>query len=142
MLKKILHKISLLKSINARTQRQLILFLFVGAINTAFSYACYALFIYLGLHYAVAAWFATCMGVVFNFNTTGRIVFNNSRAILIFKFIGVYMFLYCLNVAILKALQSISTNYYLNGFLAIFPVAAVAFVLNKFVVFREKYEVN
>ena len=76
------------------TQRQLWRFLCVGLLNTLFGYLCFAFFVYLGLHYALAVGLATCAGIVFNFQTTGKIVFNNTRTILIFKFIGVYAFLY------------------------------------------------
>ncbi len=132
----------MLKNLSFKTKQQIVLFLFVGALNTLFSYLCYALFIYLGFHYTLAVWIATCLGVLFNFNTTGRIVFKNSQDMLIFKFIGVYLFLYCLNISFLKIMQVWSTNYYLTGFIAVFPLAAISFVLNKYLVFKEHYEVN
>jgi len=128
-------------ALHPQTQRQIILFLIVGFINTIFGYLCFAFFYTLGLHYAVAAFLATCCGILFNFNTTGKIVFKNKRKVLIFKFIGVYLFLFCLNVSSLKALQYFSTNYYLTEFVTIIPLAVVAFLLNKFVVFKEKYDV-
>ena len=65
--------------LHADTRRQGIRFLFVGAVNTVFSYGCYASFIYIGYNYALAAFFATCLGIIFNFNTTGRIVFKNMQ---------------------------------------------------------------
>lgn len=128
------------KSISAKTRRQAIVFLFVGGVNTVFGYSCFALFIYLGLHYAIAAALSTSLGVLFNFNTTGRIVFKNSKHHLIFKFIGVYVFLYCLNVIAIKLLQAISTNYYLTGFITVIPLAILAFILNKYLVFRDLQE--
>lgn len=119
------------------TQRQLWLFLLVGLFNTLFGYVCFAFFVFLGLHYTLAVAFATCAGVLFNFKTTGKIVFNNTRAILIFKFIGVYAFLYILNISAITLLKSFSTNYYLTGFFALIPITIIAFILNKFFVFTE-----
>jgi len=119
------------------TQRQFWLFLLVGLLNTLFGYVCFAFFVYLGLHYTLAVGLATCAGIAFNFQTTGKIVFNNTRTILIFKFIGVYAFLYVLNIGTIELLKTFSTNYYLTGFLALIPITAIAFVLNKFLVFTE-----
>ncbi len=123
-------------------QRQMVLFLFVGGINTAFSYLCYVLFIYLGLYYVLAVALSTSLGVLFNFLTTGRIVFKNMKHSLIFKFIGVYGFLYGINILLLKLLHLFSSNYYLTGFITIFPLAVMSFVLNKYFVFSERHEIN
>lgn len=124
------------------TKRQFLLFLVIGAMNTLFGYSCFAFFIFLGFHYAIASCLAYCFGIIFNFHTLGKIVFKNFNLKLIFKFVGVYIFLYCLNVTIIKSLQVFSSNYYLTGFLAVMPVAMVAFLLNKYVVFRDKNETN
>lgn len=127
--------------ISEKTQKQVFLFLIVGCINTMFSYLCFSFFIFFGLHYTIAVFLASCFGILFNFNTTGRIVFKNSKKILIFKFIGVYFFLFLLNISSLKFLQIFSTNYYLTEFVTIIPLAFLAFLLNKFVVFTE-YSLN
>lgn len=119
------------------TQRQFWRFLGVGLLNTSFGYICFAFFVYLGLHYALAVGLATSAGILFNFQTTGKMVFNNTRTILIFKFIGVYAFLYVLNIGTIKLLKTFSTNYYLTGFLALIPMTGIAFVLNKYLVFNE-----
>ncbi len=124
------------------TKWQLILFLFVGGVNTLFSYGVYAFFIFIGLPYYLAVLLATCIGVLFNFMTTGRIVFKNSNSTLIFKFMGVYAFLYFLNIGMLKILLFFSDNLYLNGLITVFPLAVLSFVMNKFLVFRERYETH
>lgn len=121
-----------------KTKRQFLLFLFVGGLNTLFGYASFAFFFYLGFHYAVAAALATCVGILFNFQTTGKIVFNNTRANLIIKFVGVYIFLYILNVSLIKMLKIYSANYYLTDLIAVIPISMLAFLLNKFIVFDAK----
>jgi len=135
-------KYKLKKSISVKTKRQILLFLLVGALNTLFGYMCFAVCIYFGLHYTVAVLLATSLGILFNFNTTGRIVFNNVQGNLIIKFIGVYAFLYILNISLLTFLQIFLSNYYITGLVAIFPVATVAFILNKYFVFGETDEIN
>lgn len=65
---------------------QPLLFIFVGALNTLFGYTIFTFFIMMGLHYALAALLANILGVLFNFKTTGKIVFKNSNNVLLVKF--------------------------------------------------------
>ena len=71
-------------------KNQFFLFLVVGGINTILGYAVFALLIYLGLHYALAVIIGTIVGILFNFKTTGGIVFKSKDNRLIFKFFAVY----------------------------------------------------
>jgi putative flippase GtrA len=121
----------LLKLWNIRFVR----FLVVGGINTVFGYSVYAFFIYIGLHYSLAALFATILGVLFNFKTTGKIVFDNSNNSLLLKFIGVYLITYLISLAFLKGLVLLKINLYLAGALVILPNAVIAYLLNKRFVF-------
>ena len=52
-------------------------FLLVGGVNTAFGYGMFVVCLWLGMHYAVAAAVATLLGVLFNFFSTGGLVFKN-----------------------------------------------------------------
>jgi putative flippase GtrA len=114
-------------------------FLFVGALNTAFGYLAYALFIFLGFVYPLAVLFANVLGVLFNFKTIGGIVFKNKNNKKIFKFFGVYGFLYFLNVGGIKILKILGCqNMYVNGLILVIPLALLSFTLNKKFVFPEK----
>ena len=53
-------------------------FLLVDVINTLFGYFSFATLIIIGLDYKLAALLATIQGVLFNFQTTGRLVFGLS----------------------------------------------------------------
>lgn len=123
-------------------KKQFIVFLLVGVLNTLFGYSVYALLIFIGLHYSLAVLLSTCLGVLFNFKTIGKIVFKNSNNNLIVKFISVYALLYFLNVSLIKWLSHVSDNLYVTGLMAVVPVAMLAFILNKFFVFRKLYEIN
>src|ERR1700681_3661511 len=79
-------------------------FIFVGVLNTLFGYLTFSLLIFLGLHYYLAFFLATCVGILFNFKTFGTLVFNNSEKKLLVKFIAVYLVVYLINIAILKSL--------------------------------------
>ncbi|MBP1763531.1 MAG: GtrA family protein [Firmicutes bacterium] len=115
---------------------QFIKFLFVGVINTAFGYSLFALFIYLGVHYSIAVLFSTILGILFNFKTTGVMVFNSRDNSLIGRFFLVYTILYIVNIALLTILANLKFNMYLAGALLLLPLALMSFVLNKKFVFR------
>ena len=65
---------------------QFIRFLIIGTLNTAFAYGLYALFIFVGCHYALAVFLSTVIGICFSFKTLGTFVFDNPDNRLIFKF--------------------------------------------------------
>ena len=116
---------------------QFVLFLVMGGINTVFYYALYSLLIYAGLHYAVAVGIATVCGVLFNFQTFGRVVFKDFQRRLLGRFIGVYGIVYAANVAGLKMLETVGLeNKYIAGAVLVLPVALLGYVLNKRFVFN------
>ncbi|MBF0560147.1 MAG: GtrA family protein [Nitrospirae bacterium] len=120
----------------AMFNNRFIRFLIVGGINTAFGYGVYALLIFLKFHYAVASLLATILGVMFNFKTTGSLVFESKDNRLIFKFVGVYAIIYALNTASLGVFNYFKVDMYLAGAAMLLPMAMVGFVLNKNLVFK------
>ncbi|MFA9439820.1 GtrA family protein [Uliginosibacterium sp. sgz301328] len=119
-----------------RVDPRFVRFLFVGVLNTLFGYGVYALCLFVGLHYAVATLLSTVLGVLFNFVTTGRLVFSSRENRLLWRFALVYALLYLFNIACIGALQRLGMNAYWAGALMLFPMAVLAFVLNKKLVFR------
>ncbi len=115
-------------------------FIFVGVLNTAFGYLAYALLLFLGLHYTLAVVLSTIAGVLFNFKTTGTIVFKNNNNKLIFKFVAVYAITTTLGIIILRMAELAGINLYLAGLVSTGICAIIAFLLNKNWVF--KYEKN
>jgi len=111
-------------------------FLFVGILNTIFSYSIYAILITLKLIPNVALFFQYILGVLWNFKTTGIIVFKNHDNKLIFKFISSYILTFIVNSILLDILIK-----YINGYLAqailILPIALLSFVIFKFWVFKK-----
>lgn len=118
-----------------KARNQLIRFLAVGMLNTIFGYSCYALLLYLGLHYAVALLLATVAGVLFNFKSTGVLVFRSQNNRLIFRFVAVYALVYGVNVGLLKLLYVLGVGPYYGGAALIVPMALLAFSLNRKFVF-------
>jgi putative flippase GtrA len=112
-------------------------FLLVGGINTLFGYGMFAFFLFLNLHYAIASLLSTIVGVLFNFKTTGRLVFQSNDNRLIVRFFAVYGMVYVLNVLLLKAFKWIGLDLYLSGAILILPLAIVSYLLNKRFVFKK-----
>lgn len=108
----------------------------VGGLNTVFGYSVFAVFILLNLPYPLAALLGHTCGVLFNFKTYGLLVFKNKDNRLIFKFVGVYVFTYFLTVGLLWVFNLYGVHNLIAGAIIILPVASVAFILNRRLVFR------
>lgn len=117
--------------------KRFIKFILVGIINTIFSYSVYALFIYLKMHYSLAALFGTILGVLFNFKSTGRYVFKVENNAVLARFIGVYIITYVLYVVALGIFNFFRFDLYWAGLLMILPLSLVSYVLQSRYVFKE-----
>ena len=113
-------------------------FLFVGFINTLFSLTIYWILIFVGLHYSLAVFISNMLGVLFNYKTTGKLVFENSSNRLLIKFFAVYLFTYGLSVGSLKLLFLVHVDKYLAAALIALPMAGISFLLMKKFVFKNK----
>ena len=116
--------------------RQFVRFLLIGALNTVFGYSIFALFIFFGVHYSIASLLSTVLGVLFNFKTTGRYVFNNRKNSLLGKFFLVYAVIYGCNVGLLKIMNDFSISMYIAGAVLALPLAVLSYILNKKLVFE------
>lgn len=116
-----------------QTREQFIRFIYVGGINTAFGYSVYVFSIFVGFSYYVATFFSTCLGIIFNFTTTGTIVFKNKKRDLnlFLKFILTNIFLYLLRIECIRIINLFASNMYLSGFAAIIPISILTFFLNR-----------
>lgn len=144
-----------------KIENKFLRFIFVGALNTAFGYFIFLFLIWIGLHYSLALLFSQIIGVIFNYKTTGYLVFQNKTNKLIIKFFIVYGLLYLLNVLELYLLnQSGLYEYILSNeslkfiydlpinhdklgdaigqAIVLVPNAIIGFFLNKLFVFKEK----
>ena len=116
--------------------RRIFLFFLVGGINTLFGYGLYALLLFINLHYALASFLGTVGGVLFNFKTTGTIVFKNRDNKLLFRFVSVYFVTYAVNVGCLRIFALYNANMYIAGLALVMPVALLSYTLLKKFVFR------
>ncbi len=111
------------------------LFVLIGILNTAFGYSLYTLLIFLGLRYNLAILIATIWGVLFNFKTTGILVFNNRRNNLILRYCGVYSVIYFLNVLFVWLMLKSGINSYLAQAFALPVLAVLSYAMQRDFVF-------
>jgi putative flippase GtrA len=112
-------------------KHQFVRFILVGVINSLFGYGCFALFLYTGLHYTLALLLATVCGVLFNFKSTGALVFGSRDNRLIFRFIGSYVVIYFINASGIEGFSRIGVTPYIGGAILVLPMAVLAYLLNK-----------
>ena len=112
-------------------------FLFVGGLNTPFSYVIYAILILLNVHYTLATLISTILGIIFNFFTTGSIVFRNRKLSLMLRFFLVYGFTYLVNILLLSFFETKQVDMLIAGAIVTLPVALLSYFLNAKLVFRE-----
>lgn len=154
--KLILYPVRLLQKI----ENKFIRFLFVGVINTMFGYGLFVLFIWFGMHYSIALLCSNILGILFNYKTTGYIVFANQSNRLILQFFLVYGVVYLFNLLELYLLDKSNVYEYILSFpildflyelplnlnkvgdvigqaITLLPNAILSFLLNKIFVFKE-----
>ena len=111
-------------------------FILVGILNTIFGYCIFATLLFIGFHYTLAVILGTILGIIFNFKTTGLLVFNSTNNLIIFKFVLVYATICLLNIVLLTIAKYLNINLYLAGFVLTGIMAVMSFLLNKYWVFK------
>lgn len=116
-------------------RHQFIRFLLVGCVNTGFSYGLYALFLWVGLNFAVANGLAFVISLLFSFRTQGMLVFRNPEPRLILRFVMMWAVIYLFNIALISGLMRLGMSAYLAGAVALVPVTLLSYLIQRFVVF-------
>lgn len=112
-------------------------FVLVGGLNTSFGLGVYCLMVYFGFSYIWATLISQVLGVLFNFLTTGTLVFEKNEKKLIFRFFASYIITYFVNVGMNRALQiTLGLNEYLSGVGAIIVSAVASFFILKYFVYK------
>jgi putative flippase GtrA len=116
----------------------LIKFLVTGGLNTLFGYCMFTLFTYLTNHPSLSLVLATIFGVLFNFKTYSRFVFQSKDNSRLFRFLGAYIFLTTLQIVLLKGLNYLGIkDPYLAGAILVLPMALLSFILLRKFVFHQ-----
>ncbi len=129
-----------MKVIRACLDIKIIRFFLVAGLNTLFGYGSFAFFLYIGLHYTLAGFVSTILGILFNFKTYGILVFKNKDNKLIFRFLFVYFVTYCVAITSIWLFSFIHLSQYISLAIIAIPNALLAYILNKKLVF-ENYKI-
>ena len=111
-------------------------FLVVGALNTLFGYSVFAILILIGNTPTLALILTYVIGVVFNFFTTRRFVFNHSKRASLLQFIIAYIAIYIFNIGLYRLIELVGTPPLVTQALCLPVIAIFSFLLFKFQVFR------
>lgn len=117
----------------------LVRFVAVGVLNTAFSYLFYAALVLAGLDYRWSLTVCSAVAIVWNFNTTGRLVFGNRRQALIVKFVVGYGAIYLVNLGLLVLLARLGVGELARQAVALPLIVVLSFLLNRGWVFRDHH---
>jgi putative flippase GtrA len=117
-------------------QRQFVKFLFVGVLNTAFGYGVFSVLVLLKLDAGISLFVSTAMGILFNYLTTGRLVFAARGLRRLPYFIAVYGLTFLFNLWSLRFLLSRGLSPFLAQAILLPLMVAMSFTLNKIFVFR------
>ena len=118
---------------------QFIRFLAVGGLNTLFGYVVYLVGLSIRLSPEMALLLATCVGSMFNYLTTGRLVFRHQTLDQLVPFIGTYALLYLINLGAIRLVLSAGLPPALAQAVLIPPMAVLSFTLFRFLVFRRRH---
>jgi len=116
---------------------ELFKYLLVGGLNTAFGYCVFVTFLFFGLHFSLAVLISTILGVLFNFQSYGRLVFQNHSVNLLGRFIFVYTIIYFTNILLILLFERLVFNLYYSGALAMSFSTILGFNLNKRYVWKK-----
>lgn len=115
---------------------QILRFVVIGVVNTAFSYGIYSFFLFLGFNYAIANLLALLSGILFSFKTQGHLVFRNPNNRLIGRFVLGWFFIYLATITLIGWLMAYGLDAYTAGALALPFSTLLAYLIQKYLVFR------
>lgn len=116
--------------------RQFLRFLAVGVLNTLFGYGVFSILVLAHLEPGIALAIATIAGVIFNYFTTGRLVFASSGIGQLPRFVAVYGLTFLVNLLALHRLTGAGLSPLLAQAIMLPIMVILTFVLNKLLVFR------
>lgn len=130
--RRIQHGILLLRSVlKPRFAR----FVTIGLINTLFGYSVFAGLLLISGQRTPSLIGATTIGVIFNFFTTGRFVFDNRSLHKLIPFCMAYMLALSFNIVLLDILTLAGVDALLGQAVCLPVVVVVSYVVNAWLVF-------
>jgi putative flippase GtrA len=125
-----------LSPLRGLVQNRFFRYLAVGGVNTVFGYGIFAALILLNVWYPLAALIATVLGVLFNFKTTGTLVFGSRDHSLLYRFLLVYGIGYVIGVLVLRLGKEFGVSVLVTSAVMTLPMAFFTYTLQRLLVFR------
>lgn len=111
--------------------KEFIKYLLIGGINTLVGYLLFTIFIFLKFYYLLALLMSTSLGIVFNFFSIGKVVFNNLDTSLLFRFVLNYLILFLVNVLACRLFLFFLSSALICGYISMSITAILGFFLNR-----------
>lgn len=117
-------------------------FTYIGIINTLFGYSIYASLVFFEIPYLTALVLANIIGIIFNYFSTGRLVFKSTGNVCIFsKFFSVYIITYFINSILLSFfINSLNLNLYYGQLFCLPLIVILNWVFLNYWVFTENFK--
>ena len=110
-------------------------FVIVGGLNTLFGYALFSAFYLLSHHRQLSLVAATIIGVLFNYFTTGRLVFANRGYRFLIPFCLGYGVVLGANMIALEVLSRLGVPTLAAQAISLPAMVVLSYVINRYVVF-------
>ena len=121
-------------------ENNLLRFLIVGGLNTLFGFTVYAIFAMTEMATSTVLIISNLIGMLFNFFTTGGIVFFDTRISTLPRFLFCYIAIYFIYLELINWLEPILNSRILAMALIILPMTILSYLMLKFFVYRRKLE--
>ncbi|WP_018974414.1 GtrA family protein [Rudaea cellulosilytica] len=115
---------------------QFVRFVLVGGANTSFNILVYWAFLWIGLAVPLASLASLVVGILINFTTQSRFVFDNRNPWKLLPYFVVWAILYVFNLGLIWLLMGCGLDAYLAGMLSTPTTVLLSYFLQKFFVFR------
>ena len=110
-------------------------FLLVGGLNTAVGYGLFLICLALAPTTLTALVAANILAILFNFVSTGTLVFGQRDPRLLARFFAVYAVVFVYNAVGLEALENMGVRPWLGGLILLPGAVVIGYVLNRNFVF-------
>ncbi|MGJ0508263.1 MAG: GtrA family protein [Methylocystis sp.] len=110
-------------------------YLIMGAVNTLFGYGVFYLLLRLTVPPSPALAAATVLGVLFNFVTTGRVVFQNAQTSRLGRFATAYLVVFLFNDALLESAMTFGVTAAAAQAMLLLPCVVLSYALQRAFVF-------
>jgi putative flippase GtrA len=116
-------------------EQRLVRFVIVGGINTLFGYGLFTACYLITHHRQLSMVVGTVLNVLFNYFTTGRLVFANKGFRAMLPFFAAYAVLLPVNMVALEVVVRLGVPTLIAGIILLPPMVLLSYLVNRYGVF-------